>query len=366
MSDAARLFQTVARIVNQFLPALAEEHRVTLSYLMTGLLKGQQVHLKEIADAVKYPHKKMSLVDRFRRFLRNDQIVVNSHYLPFIELILSALSREELVLMIDVTPLGGNCQCLMVSVRYKSRALPLAWVIVKGKKGHTAVAIQLALLEQVKRLLPDSAPVVLLGDGEFDASELINWLQQQPTWRYVCRTATKLLVQVEGQWQPLAEHCPEPEQERFLRHVWFTKTDAVGPLNILIVWNAQKQAHWCFVTNCATQAEAQGWYEKRFTIETFFADLKSRGFHLHRTRLFKPDRLSRLLLAVALAYLFLVFLGVELIVAGPLAQLVRSDRFEHSLFRLGRIYLNHLLNEGLLIPLLQRLRPPSSFAHVVL
>jgi hypothetical protein len=28
-----------------------------------------------------------------------------------------------------------------------------------------------------------------LGDGEFDGSELIDWLEKKTTWQYVCRTS---------------------------------------------------------------------------------------------------------------------------------------------------------------------------------
>jgi hypothetical protein len=33
------------------------------------------------------------------------------------------------------------------------------------------------LFKQVKALLPAQVPVVLLGDGEFDGSEVIDWFQ---------------------------------------------------------------------------------------------------------------------------------------------------------------------------------------------
>src|SRR3712207_7292680 len=37
-------------------------------------------------------------------------------------------------------------------------------------------------------------------------------------------------------------------------------------------------------------------YRKRAHIETFFSDQKSRGFHLHKSHLSDPQRLSRLLI----------------------------------------------------------------------
>jgi len=48
-------------------------------------------------------------------------------------------------------------------------------------------------------------------------------------------------------------------------------------------------------------------YQKRFRIETFFSDQKSRGFHIHKSHISDPRRLSRLLIAACVAYLWIVY-----------------------------------------------------------
>jgi len=101
----------------------------------------------------------------------------------------------------------------------------------------------------------------------------------------------------------------------------------------------KEQSHWFFVTNFDTLAEAKRWYRKRFQIETLFSDLKSRGFNLQDGRLEDPLRVNRLMLALAIAYLFIVFWGVEAITSGAIRQMIRTDRFDHSLFQLGFKYI---------------------------
>ena len=366
MSNEARLFKVVARMMNKFMPGMLEANRMTLSYLITGIIGSQRVQLREVANKVVYPGKESSLVERFRRFLQNDNIVVQVMYNPFVELILSGLSQSRLVLAIDSTKVGGSCLCLMVSVVYKTRALPLCWVVFKGRKGHSSAQIQLALMKTLHSLLPPDQEVVLLGDGEFDGSELVTWFEQQTKWFYVCRTAKRVKIWGQDEWQTLADLELAPGEETFLTEVLFTQSEAVGPLNILVVWHQKKAEHWFFITNFTDPKEAQKWYRKRFSIETLFSDVKSRGFHLGQTRLWKPERLHRLIFAVAIAYVFTVFLGVNLIIDGPLDKLFRSDRFYHSLFQLGLSHLNHLLKSCLPIPALDALPHPDSFEHLVL
>jgi hypothetical protein len=353
-------------MINKFVPGMLEENRVTLAYLITGIIGSKAVQLRQVASKVVYPGKETSLVERFRRFIRNENIIVKSEFNPFVDLILAGLSQSRLVLAIDSTTVGGGCICLLVSVVYKSRALPLAWVVFKGRKGHSLADIQLALLKSLHALLPIEQAVIILGDGEFDGSELVAWFEQQTHWCYICRTANRLLIRYQHDWVALADLALAEGEETFLTDILFTQSGQVGPLNILVVWNKSEQAHWFFVTNFTDPSEAKKWYRLRFSIETLFSDVKGRGFQLDKTRLWRPERLNRLILAVAIAYIFTIFLGVDLIQRGPLEKLFRTDRFYHSLFQLGLSYLNHLLKSCLPIPELGPLPPPDSFEHVVL
>lgn len=366
MSDAARLYRVVLRHINNLMPHMLVENRLTLTMLITGMLRSRSGQLTKIARAVQYAHKKESLVERFRRFVRNKNVKVKVEYTPLSDQILRAISQQQVVLMIDSTKMGGKCICLMVSVYYKSRALPFAWLIFKGRKGHSSQQAQLALFKRVKALLPADVPVVLLGDGEFDGSEVVDWFKQETNWQYVCRTDKTNKIFYQDQWIGLHELPFKEKDEAFLSDVRFTQKNNIGPVNILVVWNEAKGCHWFFVTNLKTATEAKAWYTLRFTTETLFSDLKGRGFNLDDTRLWKPERVNRLVLAGAIAYFFVVVLGVKSIISRAFCQLVRTDAFYHSLFQLGLIYLDHILNECLDFPSLIDLPPPDAFEHVVI
>ncbi len=367
MSDAARLYRVILRHLLKLMPPdMLAENCITLAMMITGILRGRNGQLKKIARAVQYSYKKESLGERFRRFVRNKNIDVNVVYALLIGKILKAIGQGPIILMIDSTKIGGRCICLMVSIYYKSRALPFAWLTFKGRKGHSSQATQLKLFKRVKELLPTDVPVILLGDGEFDGSEVVEWFKTETNWQYVCRTDHTTLIFHQGRWIALDQLPLEPGEETFLKDVLFTQANQIGPVNILVVWHETKECHWFFVTNVETAAEAKDWYTKRFTTETLFSDFKSRGFNLDSTRMWKPERVNRLILAGAIAYFFTVALGVESIVSGAFRQLVRTDAFYHSLFQLGLIYLDHILNECLAFPAMLDLPPPDTFDHVVI
>jgi hypothetical protein len=87
----------------------------------------------------------------------------------------------------------------------------------------------------------------------------------------------------------------------------------------------------------------------RFGIETFFSDQKSRGFNLDRSHISDPERLSRLLIATCLAYIWIIFLGI-MAKNGWVRIIYRTNRCDLSLFQLGLRLLDHFMNEGKRIP----------------
>lgn len=91
-------------------------------------------------------------------------------------------------------------------------------------------------------------------------------------------------------------------------------------------------------------------YEKRFRIETFFSDLKSRGFEVAKSHLSEPSRLSHLLRAACLAYIWIVYLASQGARDGWVGVIHRGKRCDVSLFQLGLRFLNYVLNEDLPIP----------------
>jgi hypothetical protein len=148
-----------------------------------------------MAEKVAYTEgKQTSLIDRFRRFFNNPNIVAQVEYNPMVVQILNGLSEQQLYLLIDSSKIGSNCLVLMVSVYYQHRALPIAWVTYKGCKGHSSQKVQLALFRTVQSYLKPGCRIVLLGDGEFDGSEVVQYFTEEAGWAYVCRNVIGSLL----------------------------------------------------------------------------------------------------------------------------------------------------------------------------
>jgi len=220
----------------------------------------------------------------------------------------------------------------------------------QAPKGHFPEALHIALVELVSGLIPEGAQVVFLGDGEFDGTRLPHTVQDAG-WSYVCRTGCHRTAWGDGETFRLDAlgACIKVGSLIELKEVWFTR-DAYGPIMLICCWAKGYKESMYLVSNMASAEEACRFYSKRFRIETFFSDQKSRGFHLHKSHLSDPQRLSRLLIAACLAYIWIIYLGSVCMKDGWVNIIHRRHRCDLSLFQLGLRLLEHFLNEDLPIP----------------
>jgi hypothetical protein len=330
-------------------------HLCTLAALISGIVGSRQTHLPAIASKVPDRTQRESRIKRFHRWLANEHVSPDLSFLPFAQALLRSLAHLPLVLVIDGSTVGRGCVALVVSLVYQQRALPIAWLVVTGRKGHFAEETHIGLVQRVQTLIPAEATVIFLGDGEFDGPGLQACLSAIG-WSYICRTARNIQILSEGEWLTLGDLYLKPGQVVGLAEVYMTGQE-YGPVLVLAWWARGHAEPLYLVTNLELVEEACWWYRKRFKIETFFSDQKSRGFQMHRSHLAAPARLMRLLLAACLAYLWMIYLGVLAQRDGWMRAIHRSDRCDLSLFQLGFALLEHLLNEGLPIPV--AFRPPD-------
>jgi hypothetical protein len=259
------------------------------------------------------------------------------------------LSKDPIVLIIDGSETAKNCVTLMVSVAYKGRALPLMWVTREGKKGHFPQQMHIELIRAVQKIIPNGCDVVCLGDGEFDGTE---WLQvlNDFGWRYVCRTAKNALCYENDDEFAMRDICPAKGKCNLVEDLEFTAARNVK-VNAVAYWDKQHKEPIYWVTNVETPEEAQFWYKKRFKIETLFSDLKGRGFGIDKSHLSDPERVARLLIAVCIAYIWVVCLGVFSQNNGWDKIIHRTERCDLSLFQLGIRLLSYFLCNGQSLPL---------------
>jgi hypothetical protein len=335
--SANRLYHTWFWRIQQLWPAERITRLRNFAWLLAGIFTSRSVQLCFIALKIPGAAKQPSLTRRLSRFLDNNAVKVRAWYEPIARNWLETLAAPvgEVRLIVDTTRVGFGHRLLMVAVAYRRRALPLAWSWVKIKKGHTTADVQLALLRYVHSLVPPGARVLLVGDSEFGAVEVLRQLDDW-CWQYVLRQTAKHQVQLTADraWQNFGQSVSGPGQRCWLPGVVFTLRHAYRT-NLVAYWQVGEKEPWLLATNLDSLTAALKAYRLRMWIEEMFGDLKGHGFDLESTHLVHDDRLSRLTLAVVMLYLWLVSAGAQAIKNGNRHWVDRVDRRDLSIFQIG-------------------------------
>jgi hypothetical protein len=354
MSDNLRRYRAIRDALKHASPTPPTGHFArhlnTLAALISGIVGGKSTQLPQIAAKVPDASKPESRVKRFARWCDNDSIREEVYFLPYAEVLLRHVALQTVVLVMDGSGVGRGCCALMMHVIYKGRALPLTWRVRQCPKGHWPEDLHIALVELVRTLIPEGTKVVFLGDGEFDGTALQKTMREVG-WEYACRTSKGNTVTWDGETFPGAElgACLKPGRLIELKEVAVTH-EAYGPVMLLCCWAKGHAEPLYLVSNLSSAEEAIEYYTKRFRIETFFSDQKSRGFNIQKSHLTDPQRLSRLLIAACLAYLWVIYLGSLCDKEGWKEVIHRKKRCDLSLFQLGLRLLEYFLNEEFPIP----------------
>jgi len=350
-----RLYHTWFEQVRQLLPNERITRVRNFVWLMVGIYQSKSVHLSDIASKIPGRAKELSIVRRLSRFLSNPAVRVREWYAPIARNLLQSMAQTvgEIRLIADGSKVGFNHQLLIIAIAYRRRALPIAWTWVRCAKGHSSARKQLALLAYVRGLIPENVPVLLVGDSEFGSVPVIRQLEKWH-WDYVLRQKANHQVKLADSniWQSLGSLIHQPGQSIWLGPALLTAKHAY-PVNLLLHWKVGQDQPWLLATNLPSRGDTLRAYRRRMWIEEMFGDLKRNGFDLESTHLCHFARLSRLTLAAALLYVWLVSTGARAIKNGQRHLVDRKDRRDLSIFRIGfRLIERRLVNElSISIPL---------------
>ena len=318
-------------------------------WLMIGIYSSHSVTLSKIAGKIPGPAKLVSTTRRLSRFLDNPAIRVREWYQPIAQQWLQAQwsCLGGIRLIVDGTKIGFGHTLLMVSLAYRKRAIPIAWTWVKQVRGHTKAYTQLALLNYVRMLLPAGAAVFLVGDSEFGSVEVLKWLDQW-NWYYAVRQISKICLRLEqsDDWRPFGSFVQKAGESIWLGRGYLTAQKAY-PTNLLAHWQIGEEEAWYLATNLLDRKTTLKYYQRRMWCEELHGDLKKHGFDLESTMLHDFLRLSRLTLAVAFLYVWLISIGGRTTHQGLRHLVDRKDRRDLSIFQIGLRFIERRLTNDL-------------------
>jgi hypothetical protein len=235
---------------------------------------------------------------------------VKNCFAPLLAWVLDLLpaQQRQIALAMDATSIGERFVVLSINILLAGSGIPVAWAIVKGNTKGSWKPHWQSLIQQLHSAIPKDYQVIVAADRGLYA----DWLYQAITavgWHPLLRINHQGLFHLPGkdEWLPLDQIVKVAGQP------WsgFVTCFKTNPLDctLLARWDAGYQDPWLILTDLPPDQADPLWYGLRSTTECVYRDIKSDGWRWQHTRLLDPSRAERVWLAIAVATLWMVFLG---------------------------------------------------------
>lgn len=338
MSSSSILYARLFEVLRAAHPDIRVTRIANWVWVVVGLIQAQSVHLSQIAQHIPSEAEAAGRIAQVRRWLANKFIKVETFYEPLIQPVLHQWAGKPVFIILDGCVVNHEAlQFFRLSLSHCFRALPLAWLVVAGP-GLIPMETCAAMLEQTARLLAGVSAVTFLADRGFRDTD---WAEKclKMSWNYLIRVANNTYVWLpDGRCVSIQELGVQPGRARYFKNIRLTK-EKQFVCNLMVTWTKatpKQPAELCAViTNLHPCHVHLKDYLKRMHIEQSFRDDKSGGFDLEATKLYAPERFNHLLLAIAVAVLWIYEIGESVLRAGKRRDIDPAYKRQLSIFQIG-------------------------------
>ena len=357
MEVKSTMYHTLLMVLGQAGQWLDVRHMKTLAWMVVGLLESEKIGLTRWIPYAEVRAKlAQSVQRRFQRWLENERIEVHHLYGPLMQAAIQEWGMTMLYLALDTSLLWDKYCLIRVSLICRGRAIQLVWKVIEHDSSSVALSEYQTLLAQTAALLPLSVrgKIVFLADRGFADTTLMRYLQQELGWHW--RIRIKSCFKVHRRQHPVCKisRCTPKAGAAVFWHAIAITDQRYGPVHLAMAHLRENGERWYVLSDQPTSLQTFDEYGLRFDIEENFLDDKSNGFQLEASLIRSAQALTRLCLVLAVATLFLVCQGDEVVRTGK-RRWVDPHWFRgNSYLRIGWNWLKHAKTKGW--PLLDCLR----------
>ncbi len=323
----------------------------TLTWAVVGLLLEKAISLTVWATVIQGRAQwAASRYRRLHRWMHNEKVTPHTIYAPLVQAALARWTEVCIYVALDTSVLWNKFVLVRLSLIYRGRAIPLAWTVLVHPSARVAFVDYRDVLYRAAELFAPGQRIVLLADRGFCDVELLLALKQLG-WHYRIRAKQSLTVYRAGRHKgcPVERMLPGRGQARFVQHVLLTHRQ-IGPVYVALAWPAAGSDPWIVISDEPTELSTFDEYGLRFDIEENFLDDKSGAFQVQESEIRSASALSRLFLVLAVATLYLVSTG-EQVVRIQLRRVV-DTHWERGLsyLQIGWRWIRRCLAQGMPVP----------------
>lgn len=296
--------------INGLFPSLRKTQRTNLALAVFGISKARSGILSEIARKTPGAFKHKHRLKRLWRFVSNGQVRPDGLFETWTWWCIERfVSSRYIPVALDWTTLPGNLPCLMATIPFHGRAIPLMWRIVRyADIKDSQNLIERRFVSRLVSCIPQDRRVVIIGDRGFGRATFMTFLLQKGVL-FVFRVKGEVIITTsKGKRVKLKDLSLVPNVPQWFGKIAYRDDAAVMGVNLVAVVAPRSDDPWFLVTNLKKAGTTIARYETRFQIEEWFRDIKHE-LGLDRLKVRSLKRIRRVLFIAVVAYGTLLLIG---------------------------------------------------------
>ena len=308
------------KTIETHLPHLSQAQLSGLVLWVCGAILAGSACQNAVASALSPWHKWNNLRQYLREWLYDGsdrtspcqtQLEVSLCFAPLLRWVLALWHSERLALAIDPTLKGDQTTAIVISVVYRSCAIPVAWRIRRATQPGSWMDLTVELLRELAPAVPRDMTVIVLCDRGISSPKLWRQIRAQGWHPYMRYRKNITFCADGGKRLPAQAFVPSPDTAWVGRGTAFGPPTAQRRCTLLAVWYIEQEEPWIILTDLPPEEVGVSWYALRFWIELGFKAIKSLGWQWDKTRRTDPTRISRHWLVLSVATLMALAYGTR-------------------------------------------------------
>ena len=308
------------KTIETHLPHLSQPQLTGLALWVCGAILAGSACQNAVASALSPWSNWYNLRQRLREWLYDggdratpcqSELDVTLCFAPLLRWVLTWWQSGGLALAIDPTLKGDQTTAIVISVLYRSCAIPVAWHIRHADQPGSWMDPTVELLQALAPAVPENMTVIVLCDRGIASPKLWQQIRDQG-WHPGMRYRKNITFCADGGKRlPAQRFVSRPDTAWIGRGTAFSTPKVQRRCTLLVVWYSEQEEPWIILTDLAPDQVGPSWYALRFWIELGFKALKSLGWQWDKTRRTDPARVSRHWLVLSVATLLALAYGTR-------------------------------------------------------
>ena len=310
----------IEQTIEKHLPHLSQPQLAGLVLWVCGAILAGSACQNAVASALSPWHSWNNLRQYLREWLYDGsdrarpcrtEPDVSLCFAPLLKWVPAWWRSGRLALAIDPTLKGDQTTAIVISVLYRSSAIPVAGRIHRATQRGSWMDPTVALLKELAPAVPRDMTVIVLCDRGISSPKLWKQIRSQG-WHPGMRYRKNITFCAQGGHRlPALAFVPQPDTAWIGQGTAFSTSAAKRRCTLLVVWYVEQEEPWVILTDLPPQQVGPSWYALRFWIELGFKALKSLGWKWDKTRRTDPTRISRHWLVLSVTTLLALAYGTR-------------------------------------------------------